>query len=355
MPLKRISARWILPILLLIAIGFFGWRKYRPKVLGEAYASERSVPVWNSTAEVRQVVATLPYGERVFVIGHDGNMTEVRNDRGKSGWVEARLLMNSALWLRAARLLDLTRSIPVQGRGHTKTITNVRIEPGRSSPRIYQFGRGVPVELLARGTAEIPAAPEESEAAVAGGAKAGLGDQPRREDWFLVRRVTTAEHEGAPAQAGQPAEERQASPAVPVAGWVVARFVDLDLPEAIRDYASSADMRVIAWFELNRVRGDSGMVPQYLAVGNRGSEGQPCDFTMLRVYTWSRVRHQYETAYVESGLCGRLPIRVTQIAAGPEFRFAQMGNNNAERAYVMRQTIVRRVRSGEGSLKKRPR
>ncbi len=353
MPLKRISARWILPILLLIAIGFFGWRKYRPKVLGEAYASERSVPVWSSTAEVRQVVATLRYGEKVFVIGHDGNMTEVRNGRGKSGWVDARLLMNSGLWLREAQLQDLTRSIPVQARGHTKTIANVRIEPGRGGPRIYQFGRGVPVEVLARATAEIPAAPEENDEAAAGSQETGSEEQPKREDWFLVRRVTTTE--GAPVQAAQPAEERQTGPPVPVAGWVVARFVDLDLPEVIRDYASSADMHVIAWFGLNRVPGDSGMVPQYLAAGSRGPEGQPCDFTMLRVYTWSRVRRQYETAYVETGLCGRLPIRVTQAAAGPEFRFAQMGNGNAERAYVMRQTIVRRVRTGESSFKKQPR
>jgi hypothetical protein len=101
---------------------------------------------------------------------------------------------------------------------------------------------------------------------------------------------------------------------------------------------------VVAWFELNRVLdGSGGEAPQYLVAGSRGGESQTCDFTMLRVYTWGAVRKRYETAYVESDLCGRLPIRVTGAPAGPEFRFAQAGENAAERIYTMHQTVVRRV------------
>ena len=92
-------------------------------------------------------------------------------------------------------------------------------------------------------------------------------------------------------------------PAGPVAGWVLARFVELDLPDPVKDYASSADLHVVAWFELNRVPdGSGGEVPQYLVAGSRGGEGGACDFTMLRVYTWSTARKRYETAYVESDL-----------------------------------------------------
>ena len=101
----------------------------------------------------------------------------------------------------------------------------------------------------------------------------------------------------------------------------------------------------MAWFELNRVPdGAGGEAPQYLVAGTRGGEGQACDFTMLRVYTWGTARKRYETAYVESDLCGRLPIRVSHNVTGPEFRFAEEGGNNTERTYVMRQTSVRRVR-----------
>jgi hypothetical protein len=130
-----------------------------------------------------------------------------------------------------------------------------------------------------------------------------------------------------------------------MAGWVLARFIEPNLPGPVRDYASSADLHVVAWFELNRVPdGSGGDAPQYLVAGSHGGEGQTCDFTMLRVYTWGTARKRYETAYVESDLCGRLPIRVTNGKAGPEFRFAEVDEGGAERMYVMQQTSVRRVR-----------
>ena len=146
--------------------------------------------------------------------------------------------------------------------------------------------------------------------------------------------------------AGQAEPASAAGAAGPVAGWVLARFIEPDLPDTVKDYASSADLHVVAWFELNRVpNGSGGEAPQYLVAGSRGGEGQVCDFTMLRVYTWSTMRKRYETAYVESDLCGRLPIRVLSGAKGPEFHFADVNQGGADRLYTMYQTSVRRVRS----------
>jgi hypothetical protein len=134
-------------------------------------------------------------------------------------------------------------------------------------------------------------------------------------------------------------------PAGPVAGWVLARFIELELPDAVKDYASSADLRVVAWFELNRVAdGSGGAVPQYLVAGSRGAEGSPCDFTMLRVYTWSVARKRYETAYVESDLCGRLPIDVSTSGSIPEFQFPDVDQGGAKRKYAMYQTSVRLIK-----------
>jgi hypothetical protein len=133
-----------------------------------------------------------------------------------------------------------------------------------------------------------------------------------------------------------------AEPTGPVAGWVLARFIDLELPDAVKDYASSADLHVVAWFELNRVAdGSGGEAPQYLVAGSHGVEGSPCDFTMLRVYTWSVPRKRYETAYIESDLCGRLPIQISAGARGPEFQFPDVDQGGAKRIYSMVQTSVR--------------
>ena len=130
-----------------------------------------------------------------------------------------------------------------------------------------------------------------------------------------------------------------------VAGWVLARFIELDLPDPVKDYASSADLHVVAWFELNRVPdGSGGEAPQYLVAGSRGGEGRPCDFTMLRVYTWGAARKRYETAYVESDLCGRLPIHISGSAKAPEFQFPDVDQGGALRDVRLSQTCVRRVK-----------
>jgi hypothetical protein len=126
---------------------------------------------------------------------------------------------------------------------------------------------------------------------------------------------------------------------------VLARFVELDLPGPVKDLASSADLHVVAWFELNRVAdGNGGEAPQYLVAGSHGGEGGPCDFTMLRVYTWGKARKRYETAYVESDLCGRLPILISNGEKGPEFQFPDVDEGGADRKYVMYQTVVRRMK-----------
>ena len=67
---------------------------------------------------------------------------------------------------------------------------------------------------------------------------------------------------------------------IPIAGWVISRFVELDLPDPVREGINSANVRPVAWFELNRVPNPSGEKPQYLVAGTRGPDGQPCDFTV---------------------------------------------------------------------------
>jgi hypothetical protein len=97
----------------------------------------------------------------------------------------------------------------------------------------------------------------------------------------------------------------------------------------------------VAWAQLDTVPDPTGEKPQYVVAATKGGEGQPCDFTSVRVYTWGARRKQYETSFVGNNLCGRLPVRVSQTPAGPEFRFYD--EENAEHAYRLMQTVVRRI------------
>ena len=326
---------------LLIVVGLLAWA-FRPKreSLGDAYISERSVTLWSSVAQVREPVNILHYGERVDVIARRNDNVKVRTVAGEVGWVDGRQLLEPLLWQRSTKLLAQAQTIPVQARGRTKVQTNLRVEAGRTAPRLYQFGRGNPVEIVGRAVADWVQVTDEKE-------PANEPQDTKKEDWFLVRGVATRP----PGESTARAESTTTQPGdqtVPIAGWVVARFVELDLPDAVRDGMNSANVRPVAWFELNRVADPSGDKPQYLVAGQHGPEGQPCDFTTLRVYTWNSRKSRYETAFIENNLCGQMPIRVGKGPKDePEFRFHVMDGAKEERVYHLVSTVVRRVREGD--------
>lgn len=327
----------VVAVPLLCAVGLLAWL-LRPKheYLGDAYISERSVTLWSSAAQVREPIDTLHYGDRVDIMARRNDIAKVRTVAGEIGWVDGRLLLEPALWQRSVKLLTAAREMPVQARGRTKVQTNLRVEPGRGAPRLYQFGRGVQVEIVSRSVADWVQVTDERD---------NGNDQPqKKEDWYLVRAVATRPPGENSAHAvnttTQPGDQT-----VPIAGWVVARFVELDLPDAVREGTLSANVRPIAWFELNRMPSPTGDRPQYLVAGTRGPEGQPCDFSTLRVYTWNERRTRYETAFIENNLCGQIPIRLGKGPKGePEFQFLLMGSGRQERTYRLMQTVVRRVR-----------
>jgi hypothetical protein len=334
---------------LLCLVGLTAWF-FRPKheYLGEAYISERSTTLWSSVAQVREPIETLHYGDRVDVLARRNESVKVRTVTGVIGWVDSRLLLEPALWQRSVKLLNAAKAMPVQARGRTKVQTNLRVDPGRTQPRLYQFGRGVPVEIVARTVADwVQVTDEHDNSSEAQGTK--------KEDWFLVRGLATRPPGELSARSSESNNTTQpGDQTVPIAGWVVARFVELDLPEAVREGMASANVRPIAWFELNRVPSPSGDKPQYLVAGTRGAEGQACDFTVLRVYTWNPRRTRYETAFIENNLCGQMPVRLDKGPKGePQFRFRQIQSAKDERVYRLTQTVVRRVRE-PGDAPRRP-
>jgi hypothetical protein len=332
--------RLLIAVPLLALVTLVAWM-LRPKheTLGEAFISEKVAPLLSGIAQVREQVATLHYGERVDVVGKRNDYVKVRTNAGTVGWVESRQLMEPAVWQRSIKLLDQTRGMPLQARGRTKVSTNLRVQPGRTEPRLYKFGRNAPVEIVGRAVADWVQAADEKEAA-------NEPQETKKEDWFLVRGVATRPPGEAAARAAESTNTTQpGDQTTPIAGWVVARFVELDLPDPVREGASSANIRPVAWFELNRVSDPSGSKPQFLVAAARGPEGQVCDFTALRVYTWYVKKSRYETAFIENNLCGQLPVRVGKGPKGePEFRFRVMDGNKEERVYHLNQTVVRRVR-----------
>lgn len=333
-------------LLFLIVAGLAYWvrsRRVAPEY-AQAYVVDSSSIVWNSNAQVRQALATLHYGDRVNIVRRSGDRTQVLTDAGVRGWIDETDLMEANLWQQAAALLIRARQMPVQARGHTRTISNVRLSSGRDGTRIFQLGRNEPVAVLERTTGVIPS----SGSATQGEATSGEANLPKREDWLYILRLPHAETPAMPASAEAPAGTAAVqTPNVTVAGWVLSRFVELDPPPPIPDYFSASNLRVVAWALISSVADGDEMKPQYIVAGTQGGEGQPCDFTLLRFYTWGAKRQRYETAFVEKDICGKLPLQVSAKPAEQEFRFTDPSQNGAERVYRVRQTSVRRVNQSE--------
>jgi hypothetical protein len=321
-----------------VALGVGVWAWLREPVRETAYAAERGATVWSRVAAVREPVAALKYGERVEILERRKEQVRVRTAAGFTGWMDERRLMTPELWQRGVELRQKAAGMTTQARAVTKVAANVRAEPGRDGPRIYQFGADVRVEILARAVMEWVPPPSHAGVAAAtdpAGAAAGEKEEPgessvappepvkRNEDWLLVRGM------------GEDGE---------VAGWVVGRFLAMSYPPPLRDLA--AGIRFTAWYELAQTPTAAGPQPTYLGVGVMGGEGQPCDFTLLRVYSWNPKRARYETAFVESHFCAQWPVQVHPAAEAAEgsFRFVAQGRRGEEqREYRMRQNVVRRV------------
>jgi len=298
------------------------------------YAGNRQITLWNTTAQIRSPVTAVNFGERLDVLNRYGDEVQVRTAAGIIGWASAGDVLSSEIWRNVRELDERTGSLPVEAHGHTRVISNLHLAAGRDTLRIRQLNKDVAVDLFERQPMAVPgpkaaAAPAKEEEG--GQAPAQETAEPRKEDWWLIR-------------ANLPDKTSES-------GWMLGRFVALDIPAPLPDYASAAGMHIAAWFELNRVPDSSGAAkPQYLVVGNRGGESQACDFTLLRVFTWGAQRQRYETAYVESDVCGKLPVTLTPpkgVGGDVTFAFQDLSNGAPEkRLYRMHQTIVRRVRLG---------
>lgn len=294
------------------------------------YAGNRQVTLYSTTAQVREPVTTVSFGDRLDVLNRFQDEVEVKTEKGARGWVSERELLSSELWEEARELSNKAAAMPVEAHGHTRVLGNLHVDPGRDTPRVRQLAKDTPLDLLVR----KPVGASSSHASGERETSTPTSFSAKKEDWWFV--LARTPDQGA------------------IAGWMLGRFIELEVPAPLPDYASSAGMRIVAWFELNRVKDLAGHSKvQYLVAGAKGPEGQACDFNRLRVYTWGIKRDRYETAFVDSSVCGKLPVELTHAAAPSSdltFSFEDLSNVTPEkRAYRMQQTIVRRIKQSESA------
>lgn len=316
----------------IVAFSIREYRIHRKAPVEEAYVVSDGATVWNSTAQIRSAIASLTYGQPVQVYQRYADYVLVRTASGVRGWVSSVSLMDPDIWRRVALLSETTKAMEIQAAGHTRAVANIHTRPGEKEPIILQAPGHSPLVVLQHGDDEGHAGPDSLNA-MAG---------PSAKDYWLVR--ANVKNVGG------------------ISGWVLGRLIALDLPEPLPEYESSEGIAIVAWFEINKFAdSSSGSVrPEYLIAGMRDASSAPrsqgqantatCDFNVIRVYTWSGKRHQYETAFLDGNFCGRLPVNVTPAktpGGDAYFSFPNVIANGIEnRAYHMKLTRVWRTDVG---------
>ena len=126
---------------------------------------------------------TLHYGDHVEILARRNDNVKIRTASGEVGWIDGRILLEPALWTRSIKLLQQAQAVPSQAHGRTKVQTNLRVAPGRTEARLYQFGRGVPVDVVGRAVSDWVQTTDEKDT--------GAEAPTKKEDWYLVRAVAT--------------------------------------------------------------------------------------------------------------------------------------------------------------------
>lgn len=340
---RRLIPGMLLGLLLLQGCGRFAPHETREYV----YVWARGTYLRDRVAAVSNRVAEVVNGQRLQVVEHGRRFLKVKTDKGEIGWIEDHGVIGQQVYDKFTQMEKANANDPVVATAVLRDDYWLRDAPGRTSDRFYLLPENDKLQLLMRASVPKPEPPQaiplpvEKPVNRAKNAGPPQPPLPNLEDYWLIR-----------DSAGR-------------VGWVRARTLDEDVPDAIAGLAEG--QKIVGAYVLRRiydpdanVPGDR--VPEYLAVLAPWKDGLPYDFDQVRVFTWNLKKHRYETAYRERNLTGYLPVTVTeqtlndqqeptfsyrvasgdQIALNPQTGMVKPGETVTE-SFRLEGVIVRRI------------
>ena len=341
------------------------------------YVSAPETSLRDRVATMYNKIGIVHNGDRVEVLEKQRRFLRVRTDGAQEGWIEERSLVPQAVFDAFQKLVQDNASQPVQAHGTTRAELNMHDTPSREGDHLYQLKDGEKVDILKRATAEKN--PPKAAAAKQGQSGKDVAPKAKQQATPAGNSAT----QNPPASAAKPAQTPPASPDKPAqnppgsnkgketeppkpvmedwylvrnsasrVGWVLLRMVDLDIPLEVAQYAEG--QRIMGYFVLNTVQDGDKQVPQYLVLLNEPKDGLPWDYNQIRIFTWGRIRHRYETAYRERNFEGYFPVRNGHQVFGkegdlPTFTIRKQTDDGqmVDLTYKLNGPIVRRVLTPE--------
>jgi len=270
----------------------------------QAYLRDRIAAVSTRTAVVTN-------GQRLQILQTGRHTFQVKTEKGEIGWIRE---IEVAPGQIAEDFDALKHAHAFDGVVATATVRDevaMHVAPGRATDKLYLLQDGDKLKLLQRATLpkvtlavavpkKLPATPAPAPATAPtspkapatstdtqAGPDANIPPPPIMEDWWLVR----------------DAQGRT--------GWIYSRMMDVDSPDVLTRYAEN--QRVVSATILTTIYDPDAdaadkNIPVYVVAYAPYKSGLPYDFDQVRVYTWNKTKHRYETAYRERNMEGFLPL-----------------------------------------------
>ncbi|HEY0758171.1 MAG TPA: SH3 domain-containing protein [Acidisarcina sp.] len=304
------------------------------------YVMAKQTFLRDKVAPVSNRVAAVQNGEKLTVLERGRRFLLVKTDKAETGWIEERAVVAPAIVTGFQELAKQHASDPVVATAVLRDDLYMHLQPGRDTDRFYLLPENSKLQLLVRASVPRvlppqaasltratrpsqkqkgslspkggPAPSSAARAPVARAAAPGLPNPGSSSASATPRAVNAS-----PAQTldeAPPMDDwwltRDSQGRV---GWLLARRMDVDVPDAIATYAEG--QRMVGAYVLTRVADpDSNLpdrqVPVYVSVLSPFKDGLPYDFDQVRVFTWNLRKHRYETAYRQRNLQGYLPVTV---------------------------------------------
>ena len=270
-------------------------------VLDRATVTAKNASLRLKNSSTSRTLKLLDTGDKVDVLEHQDNWYRVRYGQDIEGWMEESTVVTNATKDRIQKLAAASQNLEPQNTAVLKQDSNLRLEPGRSSPIIRRLESRKKVEILDRVTKPRP------------------GSETSRDMWVKVRPTPTE------------------------VGWVLAGSLEFDIPSDIAQY--SEEYIYAAVKTINRVQDPLAGQINWYVIGERRVGSDPnIDFQGIRVFTWNMKKHRYETAFRSKGIRGVYPLEVGHEGVNPTFRIYELtqdGTTKIARDFVMYGVIVR--------------